>query len=272
MYVFLTESFAAPKIYFYSNNLSSLKLQSNIANIEKYASSKIIQSNSSINNCNKNDLILVDNVNLIELQKKTNNACNIIAIFITSYDFYQSNNNSKNITGIFIDPNPNLQIQLINKLFLNSKKIIILYSSFPIQKFINTNTQIYFKKIESINDIFNSLQESNSILLATPDSFIYNSSTIKNILLTSYKSKIPIIGFSPNMVKAGAVATIYVTDEDMFFEINETIKKFLITGYLSKPHFVSKGKILINSFVSNSFDIPSDFSKEMQSLKFEEKK
>jgi len=46
------------------------------------------------------------------------------------------------------------------------------------------------------------------VLLALPDSNVYNRKTVKNILLTSYRHRKPVIAFSKNFVNAGALASI----------------------------------------------------------------
>ena len=49
------------------------------------------------------------------------------------------------------------------------------------------------------------------LLLAVPDPQVYNSSTVQNILLASFRAKTSVIAFSPAYVKAGALLAVYVT-------------------------------------------------------------
>jgi len=58
---------------------------------------------------------------------------------------------------------------------------------------------------ENIKDALN----HSDLLLALPDKRIYNSETVKNILLTCYRYRKPVIAFSRNFVRAGALAAIY---------------------------------------------------------------
>jgi len=57
------------------------------------------------------------------------------------------------------------------------------------------------------NKIKHALHHSD-VLLALPDSNVYNRKTVKNILLTSYRHRKPVIAFSKNFVNAGALASI----------------------------------------------------------------
>lgn len=53
--------------------------------------------------------------------------------------------------------------------------------------------------------------EENDLLLAVPDAAVYNGGTIQNVLLASYRQRIPVIGFSPAYVRAGAMLALYST-------------------------------------------------------------
>lgn len=58
------------------------------------------------------------------------------------------------------------------------------------------------------NNVKDALYHSD-LLLALPDKSIYNSKTVKNILLSSYRIRKPVIAFSRNFVNAGAIASIH---------------------------------------------------------------
>lgn len=49
------------------------------------------------------------------------------------------------------------------------------------------------------------------VLLALPDRQLYNSSTIQNVLLASFKARVPMLAFSPAYVRAGAMLALYST-------------------------------------------------------------
>lgn len=53
--------------------------------------------------------------------------------------------------------------------------------------------------------------EESQVILALPDPSIYNNASLQNILLTTYRARIPLVAFSPAYVKAGAVLAVYST-------------------------------------------------------------
>jgi putative tryptophan/tyrosine transport system substrate-binding protein len=55
------------------------------------------------------------------------------------------------------------------------------------------------------------LLEDSDVLLGVADTQVYNSSTIQNILLTSFRAKVPLVGFSSAYVQAGAAFGVYST-------------------------------------------------------------
>lgn len=51
----------------------------------------------------------------------------------------------------------------------------------------------------------------SDVLLALADPAIYNSNTLQNILMSSFRARVPLVAFSPAYVRAGAVLALYTT-------------------------------------------------------------
>lgn len=100
------------------------------------------------------------------------------------------------------------------------------------------------------------LEESN-ILLALPDPMIFNSTTIFNILLSSYHNKIPVIGFSSAYVKAGALIAAYSTPEDIARHLAEYTNRYLNSGAgkLPGPIYPKYFSVSVNHSVARSLGI-----------------
>lgn len=82
-------------------------------------------------------------------------------------------------------------------------------------------------------NIKNALNHSDA-LLALPDKSIYNSNSVKNILLTSYRHRKPVIAFSHNFVSAGALASIHSNIEQVAQSASSLIQQYFETG----QHFI----------------------------------
>lgn len=102
------------------------------------------------------------------------------------------------------------------------------------------------RKISSNSNLVQTLNgnlKQNDILIALPDPAIYNSKTIKSILLTTYRQRVPVIGFSENMVKAGALVSLHSNFKDIAED----------TALLTQES-------LLNEQFTNRFNYPKSYS------------
>ncbi|MFM1906586.1 MAG: hypothetical protein RLZZ591_263 [Pseudomonadota bacterium] len=53
------------------------------------------------------------------------------------------------------------------------------------------------------------------VLLALPDPNIFNRNSVQNILLSTFRANVPVIGFSASYVRAGAVLGLYATPDQI---------------------------------------------------------
>ena len=95
----------------------------------------------------------------------------------------------------------------------------------------------------------------SEVLLALPDSAIYNPENIRNILLSTYRRKQGVIGFSADMVKVGALASTYSEIEDINAQVAEMAANFVATGELPAPQFPHYFRTAINEGVARSLDV-----------------
>ena len=79
---------------------------------------------------------------------------------------------------------------------------------------------------QNLTDTVKLALNHSDVLLALPDNNIYNSKSVKNILLTSYRNRKPVIGFSNNFVNAGALAAIYSNADQIADTANNLIDKY----------------------------------------------
>lgn len=101
------------------------------------------------------------------------------------------------------------------------------------------------------------LAESN-VVLAVPDPLIYNRNTIQSILLTTYRHQVPLIGFSPSYVKAGAIAAVFSVPEQIGQQIAEIIQRMGPDRRLPPPQPPLYFSVGINTQVARSLGISLD--------------
>ena len=107
---------------------------------------------------------------------------------------------------------------------------------------------------DDINHALNRMTRSE-VLLALPDGDVYNPENVRNILLSTYRRKQGVIGFSADMVKVGALATTYSEIEDINTQVAEMAAAFVVTGELAPPQFPRYFRTLVNEGVARSLDV-----------------
>jgi hypothetical protein len=110
---------------------------------------------------------------------------------------------------------------------------------------------------DDINRVLNRIAP-NEVLLAMPDSAVYNAENIRNILLSTYRHKQGVIGFSADMVKAGALASTYSDIADINAQVAELAEAFVVSGELAPPQFPRYFSTIVNEGVARSLDIEVD--------------
>jgi putative ABC transport system substrate-binding protein len=99
------------------------------------------------------------------------------------------------------------------------------------------------------------------VLLMLPDAKVVNESTVRHILLTSYRKHIPVIGFSRGLTNAGAVAAV-VTDLDAIGREGAVLARQWnpATGAIPPPRYASEFVLDFNRAVARSLgvQVPED--------------
>lgn len=102
------------------------------------------------------------------------------------------------------------------------------------------------------------LLDGSDMLLAVPDPVVFNRNTIQSILLTAYRRQIPLFGFSPSYVKAGALAAVYSVPAQIARQAAESIQRLGPDGHLPAPQFPRHYTVGINQQVARSLSIAID--------------
>jgi len=107
------------------------------------------------------------------------------------------------------------------------------------------------------------LKESD-VLLGVVDPLVFNRASARNILLTAYRWRVPLVGISPAYVRAGALAAVYSTPEHIARQLAETIAGFRSEGVkLPPPQYPKYFSVAVNYQVAESLGI---FVEEEDSL------
>lgn len=81
-----------------------------------------------------------------------------------------------------------------------------------------------FETIDDADGLLPALErllEASDAILAVPDPVAYSASTARPILLTTYRYRKPLFGYSQAYVTAGAIASVYTAPEDAARQVGE---------------------------------------------------
>ena len=114
------------------------------------------------------------------------------------------------------------------------------------------------KQVHSNDELFSALESiltNSDVLFAIADSEIYSSSSIRNILLTSYRYRIPLIGLSQAYVNAGALCAIFSTPEQLAIQASRIVISFAQNKELPEAQYPDDYTIAVNQQVARSLGI-----------------
>lgn len=96
---------------------------------------------------------------------------------------------------------------------------------------------------------------SADVILALPDPLVYNSGSLQNILLTTYRARVPLVAFSAAYVKAGAVLALYSTPAQVARRAVGMVRSWLATRILPPPQAPQEFAVAANAKVAASLGL-----------------
>lgn len=171
-------------------------------------------------------------------------------------------------TAVFLDQPTARQLRLVRLVLPGKSRVGILATAESQDLARNIESAAREQKLTVVRetltpeqDLYASLKRvlaESELLLALPDSAIYNGATIHNILLTTYRSQQPVIGFSPAYVRAGALAAVYSTPAQTAQQIALVALRVLAGGSLPPPEHPRDFSVAINAQVARSLSLQVD--------------
>lgn len=190
----------------------------------------------------------------------------VIAAMIPSYSYAALKAaRPAGLTGLFVDQPWAQQVSFLRTAFPKRRLVGVLTSpdsGLDIDK-LRTLLQDAGKSLVSeavprgtLFDRLEKVLSRSQILLVVPDIAIYNSNTIRDIMLSSYRHRVPVVGFSQAFVNAGALCAIYSTPDQLAAQAGLMINAYQRQKELPGPEYPKLFKISVNHEVANMLGIP----------------
>ena len=176
----------------------------------------------------------------------------------------QTKSTAGSYSAIYLDQPYKRQLDLISATLPNVRSIGVMYTASTrdlnvLRSLVATRKLVLHERSSvDVDNLYKNLHAillSSDVLLALPNADIYNASTIRNILLASYRNKVPLVGFSPAYVKAGALCAVYSTPAQIAKQSLGFVQEFLTTGILPAAQSPKEFEVSTNEQVAHSLGL-----------------
>ncbi len=168
---------------------------------------------------------------------------------------------------ILLDQPAIRHMALIRKILPNKNMVSVVLG--PETRFLKTELTSAAKqnglriRIETMGyaqrliDPLNRALEDSDAFVAVADNVVSNRQTVQNLLLTTYRQKVPVIGYSHAYVRAGALAAVYSTPEQIGKQAGELAAELVKSNHWSLPLslYPKYFSVDVNSDVARSLGI-----------------
>lgn len=174
------------------------------------------------------------------------------------------------VSALYLDQPFGRQLDLIRLVLPEAKRVGVVWGqdSLPQQPalglalqsrglqevsgFAGSSAAVYAGLRSALDDV--------DVLLAVADPQVYNSTTIANILLATYRGKVPVMAFSPSYVKAGALMSLHTTPEQMGAQAALMVRTALQSTALPAPQYPMEFSVSVNEHVARSLGLTLEAS------------
>lgn len=172
---------------------------------------------------------------------------------------------ARRFSAVFLDQPPARQVELIRLALPGAHRIGLLLGaeSEPLYATMQAaaagrHLRIAAQVVRTESQLYPALQKligESDVLLALPDRAVFNGTTISNILLTTYRQRLPLVGFSAAYTHAGAVLALYTTPTQIGAQAAEMLNGALAGGLLPPPQYPRDFLVSANPHVARSLGL-----------------
>jgi ABC-type uncharacterized transport system substrate-binding protein len=170
------------------------------------------------------------------------------------------------VTAIYAEPSAAQQMQLIAALYGRRVTVGALYSpqSAYMEPLLRQAAREHGIDVElqlvapqsNLTRALTGLQ-SATVLLIFPDAELYTPQSLRQLIESSYRRRLPVIGFSAALVAAGTLASAYTDIDDTVAHLLSVVEA-VAAGRLPEPQYPRYWRVAINDSVARSLNVVVD--------------
>ncbi|NCP80439.1 MAG: hypothetical protein GW825_03305 [Gallionella sp.] len=167
--------------------------------------------------------------------------------------------------AIYIDQPVSRRLALIAAVLPQARSVGVLYSSslpaeLPMLQRaaaaagLTLNSQEVVRRSDISPDLAEVLSKSD-VFLVLADTEIYRPDTLRNILLQTYRQRVPMIGLSSQYVRAGALCAVYTSPRQIAQQAARAIRRYSASGHLPASRHPEDFEVAVNTQVARSLGL-----------------
>lgn len=179
--------------------------------------------------------------------------------FLVSSTAYEATEPPQPMTSaLFRDQPLRRQLALAQLLIPSVNRVVMLLDQYAVPPDfaeLQQQSHVRFSVLEIASQpqwpqALSQLMTTHDVLLAQDDPDIYNRSTVRPVLLTTYHHGKVMIGPNRAFVEAGSFASVYSSSEQHLRQLTRMVQQFLAEGVLPPPQFPKEFSVIINHHVA----------------------
>jgi ABC-type uncharacterized transport system substrate-binding protein len=204
----------------------------------------------------------------------------VLAVLVTE-DWYQNQGRAKlaaggrNAGAIVLEQPFSRQFRLVRSAFPKATKVGVVVGRKNAGLLDDLQTAAEAENLTLVDAVAESedalvatigqvLKEAD-LLLAVPDAEVLNRNTVPSVLMTTYRYRDPVVGYSKALSRAGALVSLYSSPEQIGRQAGEVAARTLNGGKLSGMQWPRYFSVSVNEHVARSLGINAPPEETLQS-------
>jgi putative tryptophan/tyrosine transport system substrate-binding protein len=169
-------------------------------------------------------------------------------------------------TAIFGEPAPAQQMRLVASLYRRQVTVGVLLSEHSafMEPLLRDAASASGLRLEVVRVAQNvgltralNLLDSPTVLMIFPDSALYSQTSLRELLESTYRRRLPVIGFSAALVAVGTLASAYTDAQDTLAQLDGVLDQIAV-GTPPSPSYPAYWRVVVNDSVARSLDVVVD--------------
>lgn len=180
----------------------------------------------------------------------------------------QRQTDGRRVSAVYLDQPLGRQVELIRQALPRQTRVGAVFGPGSAAELERTRAlldgrglKLVSETLQGDSELFAALQRvmgGSEVFLAVPDAQVINPDTVQNLLLTSFRFRIPVVGYSASSVRAGATLAVFSTPQQIGQQAGELARQVLRGGALPAPQYPRYFSVLSNRQMANSLNLGID--------------